>query len=73
MRCKNVDKYWFENGYRYVVAEIYADTTPDPFPTDGTDIDELSANDKLAQGTIIYVISTGTVYMAQSDGTFVEQ
>lgn len=73
MRCNRVEKYWFENGYRYVVADIYADTLPSTFPTDGTDIEELSPNDKLAQGTTIYVIATGALYMAQSDGTFVEQ
>lgn len=73
MRCNSISNYWYKNGFRYVVADINADTVPSPFPTDGTDIEGLSANDKLAQGTIIYVISSATLYMAKMDGTFVEQ
>ena len=73
MRCNGESNHWFKDGYRYVVADIVADTTPSPFPTDGTNIDGLSATDKLAIGTTIYVVQTGTLYMAKSDGTFVEQ
>jgi hypothetical protein len=73
MRCNEVSNFWYLNGFRYVVADIYADTTPSTFPTDGSTIDGLGETDKLAIGTTIYVISTGTLYMAKSDGTFVEQ
>ena len=73
MRCNGVNNFWYDNGNKYVVADIYADTVPSTFPTDGTNIDGLSSSDKLGQGTTIYVVSTGALYMAKSDGTFVEQ
>ena len=73
MRCNSISNFWYKDGYRYVVADINADTAPSPFPTDGADIEGLSEKDKLAQGTTIYVIATATLYMAKSDGTFVEQ
>lgn len=57
-----------------MVADITAGDVPGSFPVDGTDVDGLSSNDKLAMGTTIYVVQSATVYMAKDDeGTFVAQ
>ena len=74
LRCNGVTDSWYKDGYRYVVADIVAGDTPEKFPADGTDIDRLSATDKLAMGTTIYVVDTATKYMAKDDkGTFKAQ
>jgi hypothetical protein len=74
MRCNGVNNYWYSGGHRYVVADITAGDVPGSFPVDGTDVDGLSSNDKLAMGTTIYVVQSATVYMAKDDeGTFVAQ
>lgn len=57
-----------------MVADITAGDVPGSFPVDGTNVDGLSSNDKLAMGTTIYVVQSATVYMAKDDeGTFVAQ
>jgi len=74
MRCNGVSDSWYKDGHRYVVADITSGDVPDVFPADGTNIERLSENDKLAMGTTIYVVDTATVYMAKDDeGTFKEQ
>ncbi len=73
MRCNGVSNYWYKNGKRYVVADIISGDLPSTFPVDGSDIEFLDENDKLAMGTTIYVVDSGKVYMAKSDGSFVEQ
>lgn len=62
-----------ENGMRTVRADITADSKPSTMPTDGTDIDGLSANDTLDKGSTIYCIADGSLWMMQSDGTWVQQ
>lgn len=74
MRCNSISSFWHSNGKKYVVADITSGDVPGTFPVDGTNIENLSADDKLAMGTTIYVVQNATVYMAKDDnGTFVAQ
>lgn len=62
-----------ENGHRVVRADISADSVPSSFPTTGEDIDGLSADDTLDKGSTCYVVATGSLYMLNSTGSWVEQ
>ena len=74
LRCNKVNNFWYSEGKRYVVADVITGDTPESFPADGTDIENLSENDILAMGTTIRVVQSAKVYMAKDDsGTFVEQ
>lgn len=61
------------NGERVVKADIMADTVPSTFPTDGTDIEGLDANDTLYKGSSIYVIGTASLYILNSAGSWIQQ
>lgn len=73
MRCEKENSSWYEDGYKYSIADIYADTTPSTMPTDGANIDGMSDDTRLAIGSTIYVIGTGALYMMKSDGAWVQQ
>lgn len=61
-----------------VWVEVYADTTPSPFPTNAEDIDNFplsydASKVIFAPGSILYVIDSGDIYMADSTGSFIQQ
>lgn len=64
-------------GYRGTAKQIRAfivsDDTPNPLPTDGTNVDGMVASEVFAPFSIIYVVGNGTVYIADESGEFVEQ
>lgn len=61
------------NGERTVRAGITSDAVPATFPTDGTDIEGLSASDTLDKGSTIYVVANASVYMLDSTGAWKAQ
>ena len=61
-----------------VWAEIYCDDAPSPLPTDATGIENFPQNFdptkvQFAPGSVLYAVTTGDVYMANSQGEFIKQ
>lgn len=59
-----------------VYVEVYLDTAPASFPVTGGDLDgEGGVRDDYTFecGSIIYIVDTGALYMAKSDGTWKAQ
>lgn len=62
----------------FVWVELYADDAPNPLPTDANDIENFPKNFdpskvQFSPGSILYCVSSGDKYMADSTGTFVKQ
>lgn len=53
MVLRKINEQYYENGKRYVVADIVADSKPSQLPTTGENVKGLSADDYLAQGSTI--------------------
>lgn len=61
------------DGKRTVRVLLFADTLPATMPSDGTDIKGLNGNDVLAEGSFLYVVATGAVYILNSAGEWTVQ
>ena len=61
-----------ENG-RKVVVGLKTDSVPSTFPTTGENIEGLLATDTIEKGSYIYVIESASIYMLNSQGTWVAQ
>lgn len=62
----------------FVWVELYCDDTPDPLPTNAVDIDNFPQNFdptkvQFSPGSVLYAVNTGDVYLADSNGEFVQQ
>lgn len=73
MICNHFDLIREENGKKYITAQIYADSVPTGFPTDGEDIDGLSKDHIFLAESYIYVVGTANVYMLSPNGSWVKQ
>ena len=60
-------------GHDIVSCTIEANTVPDPLPTTGEGIENLDANNRFAPMSVLYVVSTKAIYIANEDGEFVAQ
>ena len=65
---RQINKEYFENGIRYVVADLLSDSKPNTLPTDWTDIKGLSYGDVLAQGSTIMTKSLDFAILGDSWG-----
>ena len=57
---------------KHVYVEAYADSVPSPLPT----VDNIPGYeycDQIAVGSTLYIVGTGSLYMANESGTFIEQ
>ena len=68
-----INEYWNENGKKYCAVDIFSDTVPSPFPTDGSTVDKMDDNLQIGKESTIYVIGTGQFFMCDSTGNFIEQ
>lgn len=60
-----------------VWVELYADTTPNTFPTNASGIDNFPScydaeNTVFAPGSVLVVVEDSSIYLANSDGEFVK-
>lgn len=65
---RKINEEYFENGIRYVVADLFSDSKPNTLPTDWTDIKGLSYGDVLAQGSTIMTKSCDFAILGDSWG-----
>lgn len=61
-----------EDGTKYVYVEAYANEVPDPMPT-AEDIPGYDDSFSIKPGSTLYIVTTGSLYMADENGEFVEQ
>ena len=77
MFCRNYRQLGITSEGKYLLdVEIVADSTPSPLPTDGTDIENLgypADKVKFAPGSVLFIVTSGAVYMADESGEFVAQ
>ena len=77
MFCRNYRQLGITSEGKYLIdAEIVADSTPSPLPTDGTDVENIgypADKVKFAPGSVLYVVNGGDVYMADENGEFIKQ
>ena len=74
MVAVNISPYKTDaNGNEIVSCTIVADTVPDTLPTTGAGIENLDSHNKFAPMSILYVVGTGAVYVADESGEFVAQ
>ena len=77
MFCRNYRQLGIDEDGNYILdVELVSDTTPDPLPTDGNNIDRIPFDGnkvKFAPGSVLYVVNGGDVYMADESGEFVKQ
>lgn len=77
MFCRNYRQLGITTDDKYLIdAEIVSTDTPSTLPTDGTGIDNIGyPADKVrfAAGSVLFVVNTGAVYVADEDGEFVAQ
>ena len=59
-------------GARIMDVFLFADSVPDPLPTNGEGIEGLAPSDTFAPFSMLYV-GTGAVYVANESGNFIEQ
>ena len=63
----------YKNGKRVIQSVIVSDSAPDPLPTDGTNVIGMSADDVFAPGSLMIIVNSDAVYMADESGEFVLQ
>lgn len=68
MVLRKINEQYYENGKRYVVADIFADSKPSQLPTTGENVKGLSADDYLAQGSTILTKSADLVMLGETWG-----
>ena len=61
------------DGKEVVKATIISNTVPGTLPTTGSGIKGMTENQIFAPFSLLYVVGTGAVYIANEDGTFVAQ
>ena len=62
----------------FVWVELYCDDAPSPLPTDAVDIENFPQNFdptkvQFSPGSVLYAVNTGDVYLADSNGEFIQQ
>lgn len=62
----------YRDGVKYVYFEAYSSETPSPMPT-AADIPGYTSDYTIMPGSTIYVVGSGTLYMANENQQFVEQ
>lgn len=62
-----------DSGERVMDVVLVSDTTPATLPTNGDGIDGLNDTDLFAPLSVLFVVATGDVYLANESGTFVKQ
>lgn len=68
IKLRKINEQYFENGIRYVVADLFSDSKPDTLPTTGSGIKGLSSSDCLAEGSTIITKSLDLAILGDSWG-----
>ena len=73
IRLRKINEQYFENGVRYVVADLFVDSKPDtlPNPTEAASINGLMWGDILAPGTTIITKSLDLAILGDSWGDWI--
>jgi hypothetical protein len=61
-----------DDGTKLVYVEAYANSVPSTMPT-AADIPGYDSSFQIRPGSTLYIVGTGALYMANENGTFVEQ
>lgn len=74
MFCRNYRKLGIDEDGNYVLdVELVSDTTPDPLPIDGNNIDRIPFDGdkvKFAPGSVLFAVHDNAVFVADESGEF---
>lgn len=68
IKLRKINDQHFENGVRYVVADLIADSKPDTLPTTGSNIKGLNDGDYLDAGSTIITKNLDLAILGDSWG-----
>lgn len=74
MVAVNISPYKIDaQGNEIVSCTVVANTLPSPLPTTGAGITNLDGHNRFAPMSVLYVVGSGAVYIANENGEFIAQ